>query len=49
MGKYKVEVLKYPEEVEVEANSIEEAKEIAKSKVDFSVWSFENIELIEEN
>lgn len=48
MTKYKVEVLRYPEEVEVEANSIEEAKEKAKDKVDFSIWSFEDVELIEE-
>ena len=38
---YTVDVHRYPVEIEVEATSAEEAKELAKDKVDFSVYETE--------
>ena len=41
MTKYNVSLTRYPEEFEVEADTEEEAKNIAKSKVNYSVWESE--------
>mgnify|MGYP001617561965 CR=1 FL=1 len=38
MKKYIVEVFACPTEIEVEATSKNEARELAKAKVSFSVW-----------
>jgi len=39
--KYKVLLSRYPEEFIVEANNEEEAKQIAKNKVNYSIWESE--------
>ncbi|NOR85227.1 hypothetical protein GQ473_03850 [archaeon] len=47
MVKFRVSLLRYPEEIIVDANTPDEAKEIAKKEVSFSVWE-SNVQLVGE-